>query len=462
MTIADEKIRTCIEDRRSFLLDAGAGSGKTYSLVEALNLIRGELRRELVRNSQKVACITFTNVAKNEIIERTEHDPLFVVSTIHDFLWSVIKTFQKELKSAVVALNETLPNSSRRKKDQAELEVALAECDRIVYSDRGSNFLEGRIFHDDLLEIALIMFEAHPLLSRIVSARYPFIFVDEYQDTSEKVIDILLKHVLECGSPPVVGFFGDKWQSIYPSVIGEIPIGLRDKLEEIQKEENYRCSIAVIALLNNIRKDIEQKPAGKNLPGSAVYINLNGVGDVGEAIARASEIVKDKYGWSDEAGEARMLFLTHRLIARRAGYETLWSSYNERGPFYRERFQSGEDESAKFFCEKIEPLIEAWRSKRTGAAISILNAKHAVFAGAEEKERISTALNKLSELASGDSTIRDVLVHIADSRLLPLLDDHTHWLAQLAGDTAQAEDEDERDRTFFAKLFDVLRTAVQN
>lgn len=455
MTVADDKIQECIDQRQSFILDAGAGSGKTYSLVKALDYIRGGVRSELVRNSQKVACITFTNVAKDEIIERTEHDPLFVVSTIHDFLWSVLKTFQKELKVAVVTLNTKLPNNSRRKKDAEELSDAMEKCERIVYSDRGANYLEGRIFHDDLLEIALIMFQSHPMLSRIVAVRYPFILVDEYQDTSDRVISILLSYVLACETPPVIGFFGDKWQSIYPNVIGEIPADLREGLVPIQKEENYRCSTAVISLLNRIRTDIEQKPAGKNVPGSAVYINLSGIAGVSDAIAKAEKIVQDDFGWPKENGEAKILFLTHRLISRRAGYEELWTAYHERGGFYRDRFQSGEDEIARFFCEKIEPLIDAWHSGKAGKAISILNDKERVIAGAEDKGRVSAALDKLVEISNREVAIQDVLAHLQDTGLIPLLDDLAFWMKPPAKDGNQNEEDDERERSFFEKLFKV-------
>ena len=113
MTEADEKILDCLHTRQSFLIDAGAGSGKTSSLIRALDFIRGPDRSSVIGEGQRVACITFTNVAKNEIIERTEHDPLFVVSTIHDFLWASIKNFQKELRPALLAFNDRLPASSR-------------------------------------------------------------------------------------------------------------------------------------------------------------------------------------------------------------------------------------------------------------------------------------------------------------------------------------------------------------
>lgn len=455
MTAADDRIRECLDKRQSFLLDAGAGSGKTYSLVKALNYIRGGVRSELVSNSQKVACITFTNVAKDEIIERTEHDSLFVVSTIHDFLWSVLKAFQKELKIAVATLNVQLPNTSRRKKDTLELSNALAMCERIEYSDRGANYLEGRIFHDDLLEIALIMFQSHAMLSRIVAVQYPFILVDEYQDTSDKVISILLSHVLKSETPPVIGFFGDKWQSIYSNVVGEIPADLREGLVEIQKEENYRCSTAVISLLNTIRTDIEQRAAGENLPGSAVYINLNGIGDVGDAISEAGRIVRDNFRWPDDGGDAKTLFLTHRLIARRAGYEELWMTYHGRGAFYRDRFQSGEDEITRYFCEKCEPLIEAWRSGRGGKAISMLDGKMNAVSSVDGKKRVSASLNSLVEMCDGNVTIKEVLIHLKKTGLVPLLDDLEFWIKQLPSHDIEDADDDERERAFFKNLFKV-------
>ena len=457
MTAADNKIRECLDKRQSFLLDAGAGSGKTYSLIKALNYIRGGVRSELVKNSQKVACITFTNVAKDEIIERTAHDPLFEVSTIHDFVWSVIKSFQKELKIAVATLNENLPNSSRRKHDTSELLPALEKCERIEYSDLGANYLEGRIFHDDLLEIALIMFQSHAMLSRIVATRYPFILVDEYQDTSDKVISILLSHVQEIETPPVIGFFGDKWQSIYPNVVGEIPTALREGLVSIQKEENYRCSVAVISLLNTIRTDIEQKPAANNLPGSAVYVNLGGIDDVDNAISKARKIVRDEFGWSNVGSDAKILFLTHRLISRRAGYEELWTAYRDRGVFYRDRFQSGEDEILRYFCEKCEPLIDAWRLGRAGKAVSVLSEKMSLIACSKEKKRVSEALDQLVKISNNNVTIEEILSHLNETRLIPLLDELELWMKRFLkhNNEGEEEEEDERERSFFEKLFKV-------
>ena len=85
------QIMELINSNENFLLSGGAGSGKTYSLVQVIKQV-------LTSNpTVKVACITYTNAAVKEIEERVNHKNLNV-STIHDFLWDNIKHFQKELK----------------------------------------------------------------------------------------------------------------------------------------------------------------------------------------------------------------------------------------------------------------------------------------------------------------------------------------------------------------------------
>ncbi|MGY6248347.1 hypothetical protein ACXIUS_12410 [Bosea thiooxidans] len=129
------------------------------------------------------------------MVERIGHDAVVRVSTIHDFLWEVIAPHQKALKDALLKFNAGLGDRSSRKKDPDELAAALPDV-AVNYSDTGSNFLKGRLFHDDLLGVARIMFADSPLLCRLTTARHPYLFVDEYQDTSPAVIDIALGNLL--------------------------------------------------------------------------------------------------------------------------------------------------------------------------------------------------------------------------------------------------------------------------
>jgi DNA helicase-2/ATP-dependent DNA helicase PcrA len=88
LEIEVEQIFVHVKKKENFLLSGGAGSGKTYSLVEVI-------KKAIEDNpTSKVACMTYTNAAVKEIEERVNHVNLNV-STIHDFLWDNIKSFQK-------------------------------------------------------------------------------------------------------------------------------------------------------------------------------------------------------------------------------------------------------------------------------------------------------------------------------------------------------------------------------
>ena len=120
---AIEQIKQHIENKKSFVLEAGAGSGKTYTLIETLNFLIQEKRKEIENNNQKIICITYTNVAKNEIIKRIEYNDLVNVFTIHEFLWQSIKQYQKQLKTELCKLNESrLANDKANGKDSKYLE----------------------------------------------------------------------------------------------------------------------------------------------------------------------------------------------------------------------------------------------------------------------------------------------------------------------------------------------------
>jgi DNA helicase-2/ATP-dependent DNA helicase PcrA len=82
----DRKIQECIREKKNFFMFAGAGSGKTRSLVNALQFIANEYGMDLCLRSKQVAVITYTNAACDEIMRRVGYRPLFAVSTIHSFL----------------------------------------------------------------------------------------------------------------------------------------------------------------------------------------------------------------------------------------------------------------------------------------------------------------------------------------------------------------------------------------
>src|SRR3990172_11089595 len=83
---------------KSFFLYAGAGSGKTMALIEAMIMLREKFGEVFRFTPRKIAVITYTNAACDVIKHRIDYDPIFIVSTIHSFAWRLIQSYQKDIR----------------------------------------------------------------------------------------------------------------------------------------------------------------------------------------------------------------------------------------------------------------------------------------------------------------------------------------------------------------------------
>lgn len=172
----------CIEQKQNFVFSGGAGSGKTYSLI---SLIQEVTRLYPLKT---IVCITYTNNAVREIRSRIDNEKL-VVSTIHEFMWNMIKKYQIEIKDVIVELvNDTEQTLFNKPKD-IDCFTIMELPEKIEY-DEYISLKNGKISHDHVLLVAQKMFSKYPKLSDILKDTSNFIFIDEYQDTDPKVIDI--------------------------------------------------------------------------------------------------------------------------------------------------------------------------------------------------------------------------------------------------------------------------------
>ena len=326
-----QEIFQCFDNNHNILLSGGAGSGKTYSLVQVI-------RQVIYENpTVKVACMTYTNAAVKEIKERVNHKNLNV-STIHDFLWDNIKHFQKELKSAII----TLSNDEETKISIDEDNLIPAEYfDDLEKGIQYKEYLKlknGIISHDELLIVANYLFEKYLKLSTIVKDKYQFIFIDEYQDTNKAVVDILLNHFKKSEKQNLIGFFGDAMQSIYDDGVGsldEYKGVAADTVIEVKKSQNRRNPRKVIDLANRLRTDgIVQEPSSdENAPnmagGQVKEGNILFIHSPNGDILAVKQYLTENHGWNFEnAEETKELNLTHNLIADKAGFRTLMDIYD--------------------------------------------------------------------------------------------------------------------------------------
>lgn len=327
-----QQIMNHIRNGDNFLLSGGAGSGKTYTLVQVIKQCIEDFP------TSKVACMTYTNAAVKEIEERVIHKNLNV-TTIHDFLWDNIKHFQKELKQSLIVLANddliTRINISSVNPVPNDFFVGLEKG--IQYKEY-LRLQEGIISHDELLIMANHLFQTCPKLNDILKDRFKFIFVDEYQDTSKLVINIFLEHFEQSNKKNITGFFGDTMQCIYDNTIGNLDAykgGEDGEVREVKKQQNRRNPKLVIDLANRLRQDglIQTESDDKNAPN----MNEEGALKVGEIQFLYSEnnniqVVKKHLSWDfSDSKNTKELNLTHNLIADKAGIRNLMNIYDSDG-----------------------------------------------------------------------------------------------------------------------------------
>jgi DNA helicase-2/ATP-dependent DNA helicase PcrA len=317
-------IKECIRNAQSFVLQGGAGSGKTETLKRTVGFCS-----EYFPN-KKIVCITHTNKAVDEIIDRVGSE--VEVSTIHSFIGGLVKQYKRNLLKYLPelfclplfeelcidhyggddqarkagehkrykALHETLASrrsivlqkvtkkvTGKREYDKdpssfnSELNDGIQELNDairesisqhhykdVAYNDTPFDSFKNATFgHDGLIKIASILFSKYPNIGKIVRDKYDFIFIDEYQDSDEKILESLIY------STPVdgltIGLFGDSEQAIYDDGIGSAKRFIDDGcLKLIEKEDNYRCSPQVIEVANKFRSDgLVQKVGLKSVDG---------------------------------------------------------------------------------------------------------------------------------------------------------------------------------------------------
>jgi DNA helicase-2/ATP-dependent DNA helicase PcrA len=405
---ADSLVRKCLDERRSFAMIAGAGSGKTSSLVDGLVRIRDQEGVVLRRNGQRIACITFTNRAVEVIKARLGFDDLYLVSTLHGFLWGQMSRFHSDIRNAlredrIPALIEKAKKddsggkSKKAQKARAKIErlttehAALASVKFFKYDDTNfSDYGNGQIGHDDIIEIATYLFANNATFRRITGLRFPYIFVDEAQDTFQGIV-AGLNFVCAGTGLPMIGYFGDPWQQIYDRSAGDFapPEGG----EVITKVENFRCSKSVIRLLNAYRRDVAQYAAGDNkaCEGSVEFRLIKAEEpteprkryseeQIGRALAQMDAAVAD-WGWTGRK-DVMKLFLARQMIARRMGFADLNRLFT--GDYASSRaqdaFEAGEHFLLKPFLSTIYPLITAQEQGDSRKIINLLRRDSPAFA----------------------------------------------------------------------------------
>jgi len=405
-TPADIELRNCLGEKNSFVMVAGAGSGKTTSLIKALKYIDETEGKLLRQEGKKIACITYTTAAEKEILDDVGHDTFFHVSTIHSFLWALIRPFQTDIKKWVEAkiqskidkldaeraawTNRTRQNT--RDKNTAEkmrylhIQANISAVTEFSY-ETGSKYLEGILGHSDIIAMVPFLIQENQLLRIILSNKYPYFFIDESQDTIADFVKAMKK--VQMSMPNFcLGFFGDPMQKIYHTGSGDI--ALEEGWEKIQKPENFRCSKAVLDVLNNIRAkapDGLQQKGGRKILSEGELQPV--IGNAKAFIMLADDYREDKilnvrkfmssqngdslWMSDEEDSDVKVLVIEHRMAASRLKFAELYSVFKDDSTdSLGMSFSEGTSWAMLPFQRYLIPLLKAFCNNENFKVVSLL------------------------------------------------------------------------------------------
>lgn len=335
---------------------AGPGAGKTYWIVGQICHI---LQSEVLRSTSKVACITYTNKAAQNIVDHIDcGGKELYVSTIHTFLYAhIIKPYFHLIADAEEFAIEKLDGHhddviigygtlikvipSKKKylvnefKDYSSLEKYIGK----YYWHLSQNSIElrsannnqsplkgfgkdevmqykkfvwrdyGLMHHDDVLYFSYKLIATYPCIVEMLSAQFPYILVDEYQDTNS-----IQHHILQClaNVGTKVTIIGDKAQSIYRFAGSDIKNLTSFKAPDLQCyriKDNHRSTPSIVKFLNSIRIDLSQKAILRKDYGPPVILTGNPIETYNKAKAMCNNEEITSLCWSNSTANLLRLNL---------------------------------------------------------------------------------------------------------------------------------------------------------
>ena len=452
----DDVIEECLnpESPQSFFLYAGAGSGKTYSLVKALETFEKKYGEYFRKEGKKIAVITYTNAACDEITERVKGDPLFHISTIHSFCWTQIQNFHDGIREW---LRSTLPDDiaeleQQEKKGRPGTKTSAArqrsiaskterydwllERREFIYNPNGDNLGKASLSHSEVIKVCSSFLIYKPTFQQIVVNRYPFMLIDESQDTNKQLIEALFEvEGLQRGRFGL-GLIGDVMQRIYGDGKADLGLNLPEGWVNPIKEMNRRCPSRIVSLANDIREEFDQQKQKvlEGKPGGYARLFIAPVNKADKASFERSvktqmaEITSDILWNTPE--DVKHLMLEHMMAAVRMGFEGMFGALGS-SPRFQTALRSGDLAATRLFSEYVFPLYKLEKAKSNHAVMTHLRKVKSPLLdpdflqsmkGNSPLEPLRNAIDLLVELIDSkpDITFLSVLQCVAKSNLFTI------------------------------------------
>jgi len=344
---------------RSYFLFAGAGSGKTRTLVEVLRRLTGvvehekggQLARRLRIYGRSIRVITYTKNAVAVINGRLGENDLVGVSTIHSFCWELISGFNDDIREALIAVKEAQlaketaeaqakPKgiSAAKQRDLDEIKTDIEEfktTTTFIYHPDRNTYGHGALAHKHVLDATAWLLRNKPTLQIILRDRHPIVLIDESQDTMKGMLDALMELAEPRGRGLTLGLLGDHRQRIYSDGHSDLPSLVPPAWATPELQMNHRSQRRIVTLINKIweanldgrtqpTNGVEQQHRTEKTGGVVrLYIGdtSSSPEDKVRGERRCARQMQEATGASDWAsGQYQLLALEHKLVATRGSF----------------------------------------------------------------------------------------------------------------------------------------------
>lgn len=424
---------------------AGPGAGKTHFLVENVKNIVATHPHVAKSRARKVLCITYTNAAVDEIARRLDrYIDSVEIHTIHGFIIEhIIKPFQQDLREIISEefgvtiegrgkitsqieglgilhgvdkaeifeyVNDKTGEStelSYSKKIMGDVQVKISDYiqNAVVFDAKKSDeklsasskiddahvipiksyiwSIVKKLTHDEILYFGYRILERNHTALYATRVRFPFIFVDEFQDTNP--LQTMLIKLIGAQST-TIAIIGDIAQSIYsfqgakPSQFANFAMGDDTReLAEYVINDNRRSTANIVNFCNYLRQsdsNVVQRSWKRysddleKLTAEAKKIHFI-VGDNSEANTKIAEVIKSGGVVLTRTWAAAFSYISGITSEQVAYLKKIYNSYFTSPIDIRRDI---EEHTYVTWVRAFKCIFGLWNGYRTGAFIDVLKA----------------------------------------------------------------------------------------
>lgn len=314
IVLSDEQL-AYVQISGKIVLNACPGSGKTTTVAHKLFSLIKNWEDRFSKNAG-IACLSFTNVAKNEIAEKYREINGFslpnphVISTIDSFIntfitlpfahkikdigkryrilddegyldslcqadWYLLRTYKTNLfKFAPSKIEFNIDNGYSWDGHDKSTDEEFSKYAKAI---KVKQINMGLLKTSDSAFFALQILKKYPRLSEYLAIKFPYFIIDEAQDTSD--IQHSIFDMLCIGGLKNIDFVGDPYQCLYQWRNARPELFLRkfddkENWQGIRLTENRRSTKNIVDIFSKLRRQIDNDIVPVNVSATDLPLHI--------------------------------------------------------------------------------------------------------------------------------------------------------------------------------------------